>query len=330
LIDKNGGTDFAGTLLRKWKANAETVAAIRQQQASIPPPRLDALVFPAQRAAHMSLGQMRIELDQLSVIEANDGKPLDLIAHCLAFAPEGPAQLSRSVYGGAIDFTISYSPGYNQPSRTALEPGRLRYWDGDSPRDSIAGFYGVRLVDMDSLRAMSPSSNELSTEPEDRDHDRVLTGSAHSDPLIAEKIAHSLKNQDTIIVRDIRRDKDGWKVSCVSHRPGSYFPIQSLSSTEQMSVHLDLSLAAVRLRGEAPLVLIINNMLYNYDHAHLHRFDEVCRGLPANVQIILTDSTCRIGPQLGWHTETIIMDARTFPYPVRLLRGTRGLPTRHD
>lgn len=320
LIDKNGGRDFPATLLMKWKENGEVQAALRQQQESIPLPRLDALAFNAQRLVNMTLGEMRIEFAQFTVVEANDALPLSLIARCLAFAPEQPDRLAKSLLGSAIDFRVLYSPGYKQASRTALEPSRLRYWDGDSPRDSIAGFYHVSLVDMESLRSMIMSGEELDTEPEDPDPDRVLTGSAHSDPLIAEKIAQSLKNQDTIVVRDIRREEKGWTVNCLSHEYDAYFPIPSLSGTEQKSVHLDLVIAAIRLRGEAPLVLIIDNMLYGYDDAHLQRFNEVCHALPMNVQVILTDSTRSLGPKLGWHTETLILDDSSFPSPIRLVR----------
>jgi hypothetical protein len=313
-IDKNDGEGFPPQLLLKWKGNAEAKARLRQSSASKPSVKLDAFEFPSQTLKGMRLGSFRLELSTLTVIEANDPLPLNLIAHCLGLTVAAPSRLSSLVYGGKIDFTVFYSPGHRPPTRVALEANAVRYWNGNQPRESMEGFYEARLLDLSTLRSMIPVDDEMNTT--ERNDDHILTGSAHPDPLIADRIAHSLQTQDTIGVRDIRRSARGWEVSNLRHRVGQYFPIASLSESETISLHLDLAFAAARQRSNAPQVLVINNLLLAFDDDNVKRFDRVCKRLPPNVQVVLLDSKHRLGHKLGWHTERLSLETGTFPYPV--------------
>lgn len=324
LIDKNEGRDYPPESLRKWKRNAELTAALRQSSVTIPLPAIDFITFPEQGLKYMSLSEMRIELDQFTVIESNERNPLQLIARCVANATSAPSIIRDELYGGDVDFSIGYRPGYRDTTRISIESGHLRYWDGTEPVDSIESYFRAILVDEGSIRSAFAirSSDEDGSVPDDPDF--PITRSALADPLVAEKIAASIRYHETISVREIRRSTRGWEAHCSGHQDGVFIPLSQLSGSEKFSVHVDLLFAAVRLRTESPLLIVIDNLLWVLDDEHLQKFDKVCRSLPPRIQVLVTDATGRVAPRLHWPIESLRMDRSEFPWRVIKVKSRSG------
>lgn len=319
LIDKNGGRDYSPRLLLKWRAQAEERAAVAQGSSSKLTPSIDAIRIDK----NLSRGQLfefeaiRVELFDFTVLYAKHDRALSMVCRSLAKAPEYPAEALSYLESNDLTISVDYSPGFRPPTRISFDSGNVRYWDGHATATSIEGFYEAVLVDRDSLVHGIPSAvrggfyaHNIST---NGGRERLVA----KDPMLTEKLAARIKDEDNVMVEDIRIRGGHWDVRCRGHEPNEYFRLQSLSSSEQMSVHIDLTLALLRTSAgrnpRSPFLLIVDNVLWCYDNQNLKKFVSVCSRLPANVQVIVTDATGRVADTLKQYRQDLEVSRRQDP-----------------
>ena len=311
LIDKNDGLDYPPQLLRKWKQNAETAARLRQT--GLPPtPNLDAIVIPEQKLWDIQIEHTRIELNRHTLLAANDSLAYKHIMNALAKVESRPSQLAALLGGGDFEMVLEFSLGHLKPVRVSYAKGKLNYWIGDASVDAIIGTYFPIFIDENVLRRAFDEESfkhdgEIQSSWSKTQQHTPFIHSALSDAFIAEKMARSLRNQDTILVRDLRLGQNGeWEANCLGHTPTSYFQLSSLSGGERLSVVLDLTFAAARLRREAVVVIVVDDVIWQFDRENLKRFKRVCERLPSNVQVVVSTTNQAVTSTLAdWQTEVL-------------------------
>lgn len=323
LIDKNAGIDFPPERLIKWRTRAEAGAARLQKSGLAVSPTIDVIEFPRQTLGEwLEIEAFELHLSKLTLLSSNDPWPCRIVAQALAFAPTRPTKLIETLMGNSIEFSVVYGNHHHSTTRVSVDGDQLRYWDGPNPTDSIAGFYQTILVDRESIERSTRFGSFSGDDDEDASHDPVAE-SLNSDPLIAAKVARSILDHQTVMLREIRSRDGEWKFNCDTHRRDQFFSIDQLSHSERISVHLDLILTAVRLRGEAPMLLIIDNVIGNYDSKHIAQFGEVCRNLPANVQVLVTDPSSQAATILRWPSQKLAYTSRAREQTHYLLHEVR-------
>lgn len=312
LIDKDGGFPYPPLVLFKLRDQAEKRAAVSQRSGGNGSPAIDYLNVHRQftKSQTFVFEEIRIELTRLAVLHLNHDLPLRFIAQALSKAAKIPTDAIEQLMSHSLDFTVHYAQGYRAPTRVHLSPEGVQYWDGVSQCVSIDGFYEVVLVDKDSLgTGVPPAAPGWWYEPDDGED--ALESLIPGDPIIARKFIDRIRNEDNVLVRDIRRGEKSWEVSCLGHKPDQYFGLASLSSSELLSVHLDLTLAMIRVRAqshiERPFLFVIDNLLVAYDSNNLARFVDICERLPSNVQVLITDGSGRVADSLPQYRQDLVL-----------------------
>jgi len=310
LIDKDGGFPYPPAVLFKLRDQAEKRAAIAQKSTDRRSPAIDYLNVHSVNSQTFVFEEVRIELTRLAVVYVKHQGPLRLIAQAISKAARSPTDAIEQFMGHSLEFTVRYEEGYRAPTRVGLSPERVQYWDGVAACASIDGFYEVVLVDQDSLgRGVPPAAPGWWYEQGDANDafESLIPG----DPFIAQKYIERIRDEDNVLVRDIRRGDNRWEVSCRGHKTDQYFGLASLSSSELLSVHLDLTLAMVRVRAqthtERPFLFLIDNLLVTYDEENLALFVDICKRLPPNVQVLITDSTGRVADSLPQYRQDLML-----------------------
>lgn len=293
LIDKNNGIDFSPQKLQKWKKNAENAARLRQLGLS-PIPAIDALVVTGQNLWGIEIQEMRLELGRHTIIVANSELAYKVMMQVLGQVTSRPSVVASGLSRkGGFELELKFKPGDIESVRIMVSEKHLKYWVDGNPVDSIAGTYFPFFVDPDSISAafdyIENGSSRFESMILENSRDRAIVQSSLADPFIAEKMARSLRDHDTIMVKDLRRDLNGdWEANCIGHQPESYFPLACLSSSEQLSVFLDLTFAAARLRREDVVLIVISDVILRFDTGNIIRFKKVCESLPVNVQVVMS------------------------------------------
>jgi len=326
LIDKNNGLDFPPRLLQKWRDHAEDAAAIAQSSGFNRPPSIDFINVEksADGKQLFEFAEIQIELFAFTVVYAKHDRALSMICTSLAKALEFPGEAISNLAGNGLTFQVGFSKGHRAPSRVSFDSGRVRYWDGDTSVSSIEGFYEAVLVDKNSLATGITSAKIWSTNGEDKvneDRETLIP----KDPLVTEKLAERIKDEDNVMVEDIRLSDGRWDVRCRGHKPDEYFSLGSLSSSEQMSVHLDLTLSLLRTRARStpavPFLLVVDNVLWCYDDTNLSRFVSICGRLPRNIQVLVTDATGRVANILSRFRQDLRVENRLTPAGYLITQG---------
>jgi hypothetical protein len=318
LIDKDGGFPYPPLVLFKLRDQAENRAAVSQRSSSSGSPAIDYLSVHRHsgKSQTFEFEEIRIELTRLAVLYLNHEMPLRFIVQAVSKAAKTPTDAIEQLRSHSLDFTVRYAQGGRAPTRVSLSPEGVRYWDGVSQCVSIDGFYEVVLVDKDTLSAgVPPSAPGWWYEPSNGED--ALESLIPGDPMIAGKFIDLIRNEDNVLVRDIRRDEKRWEVSCLGHQPDEYFGLASLSSSELLSVHLDLTLAMIRVRAqshaERPFLFVIDNLLVAYDANNLARFVDICQRLPSNVQVLITDVSGRVADSLPQYRQDLVLVEKEMP-----------------
>ncbi|TFC49066.1 hypothetical protein E3O47_12435 [Cryobacterium sp. TMT2-17-1] len=327
LIDKNNGEDYPPQLLLKWRVQAEMAASLAQGSSFEAPPSIDFIWIEGSEPGTQifEFKDIHLEIFDFTVLYANHDQVLSLICRSLAHAPEFPTEALSHLGSNQLKLSIGYSPGYRPQTRICFESGRVKYWDGQISTNSIAGFYEVVLVDRSSLVRGIPAADRgwFSREGFVGPHPREILVS--KDPMLTEKMVEQLRDEDNVMVDEIRLRDGQWDVRCLKHTPGQFFRLEQLSSSEQMSVHLDLTLAflriAARQRPASPFLLVVDNVLWCYDEKNLAKFAAICGRLPRNVQVLVSDATGHVAQTLKVHRQDLKVSERTTP-PGYLVEAT--------
>lgn len=327
LIDKNNGLDYPPRLLQKWRDNAEDAAAAAQTSGFSRPPSIECVRVEKSSDGKQlfEFAEIQIELFAFTVVYAKHDRVLSMICTSLTKALEFPGAAISNLAGNELTFQVDFSARHRAPSRVSFNSGRVRYWDGDMSVSSIEGFYEAVLVDKTSLATGFTSERAWTANGDDEvnEHRESLIP---KDPLLTERLAERIKDEDNVMVEDIRLSGGHWDVRCRGHKPDQYFGLGSLSSSEQMSVHLDLTLSLIRTRARSsptvPFLLVVDNVLWCYDDTNLARFVAICGRLPRNIQVLVTDATGRVSTILSRFRQDLRVENRVAPAGYLVTQGS--------